>query len=287
MDIEAISSAATVAIACTIVYLLVALSWQGLTRAMGGGSSFRDSIMREAAQRFRDQLDTLSRAQATYLGAGLVFVVIFAVAHALQAQELFAGYARWQLQLLLLVLFVAFAFAAYKTIYTFISWRHVRFLRDANLAVGHQLQRVATGHGRVFHDVPTSAGIVDHVIVGHNGVYAVNVVAHRLRKNGTASLEGNEIAFSPGDKTESIVDIAARTKRLAHEFSKMVGHQMRVRSVIAVPGWDIEGQADSGHLLVNERNLPMLLGWKDKADYLMNEDVDTLFAHLTVSCTRS
>ena len=51
--------------------------------------------MREAAQRFRDELDHLSRTQSTYLGAGLVFVCIFGVAYTLQAQNLFAGYTEW------------------------------------------------------------------------------------------------------------------------------------------------------------------------------------------------
>ena len=40
--------------------------------------------------------------------------------------------------------------------------------------------------------------------------------------------------------------------------------------------WDIEGQQGEKHLLVNERTLPMLTGWKSQSDYLMNEDVDAI-----------
>jgi hypothetical protein len=54
-----------------------------------------------------------------------------------------------------------------------------------------------------------------------------------------------------------------------------------VRSVIAVPGWEIHEQSNEEHLLVNDRSLSMLRGWKDQADYLMNEDVDTLHRMLT------
>jgi hypothetical protein len=64
-------------------------------------------------------------------------------------------------------------------------------------------------------------------------------------------------------------------------------NSVRVRSVIAVPGWDVQNQNGDGHLVVNERTLPMLRGWKDEADYLMNEDVDALHKHLTLSCKRS
>ena len=81
MNIEAISGSATVAIACTFVFLLAAKSWQLLARSINAHPNFPDAIMREAAQRFRDELETLSRKQSTYLGAGLMFVFIFAVAH--------------------------------------------------------------------------------------------------------------------------------------------------------------------------------------------------------------
>jgi len=33
--------------------------------------------------------------------------------------------------------------------------------------------------------------------------------------------------------------------------------------------------------------LPMLRGWRDEADYLMDEDVETLQQHLTKTCKRS
>ena len=72
MNIEAISGSATVAIACTFVFLLAAKSWHLVARSMSAHPNFPDAIMREAAQRFRDQLETLSRKQSTYLGAGLM-----------------------------------------------------------------------------------------------------------------------------------------------------------------------------------------------------------------------
>jgi hypothetical protein len=39
-------------------------------------------------------------------------------------------------------------------------------------------------------------------------------------------------------------------------------------------------------LLVNERTIPMLRGWRDQSDYLMNEDVDALQKELTARCRR-
>lgn len=287
MNLEAISGSATVAIACTFAFLLAAKSWHLLARSLSAHPNFPDAIMREAAQRFRDQLETLSRKQSAYLGASLMFVFVFAVAYNFEAHQLFAGYPAWQLYVLLATLVAAAGFALYRLVRTIREWRQIRFLRDANIAVGHSLQRIATGHGRVFHDVVTTAGVVDHVIVGQSGVYAVNVIAHRAMRRESVQLSDHELRFKPDGSTVPIADIAAKTTKLEHAFRDLLRNSVRVRSVIAVPGWHAESQSHEGHLVVNERTLPMLRGWRDEADYLMDEDVQTLQQHLTSSCKRS
>ncbi len=284
MDIQAVSGAATVAIICAIVFLIAAKSWHLLTSTLTGQPNFADSIMSEAAQRFRDELKTLAHVQSAYLGAALVFVVIYIATSAFHGPELFIGYPEWQLYVLLSALAAAALFALYRLIRTVFAWRTVRFMRDANIAIGHQLQRIASAHGRAYHDVPTTAGIVDHVLIGQSGVYAINVVARRHLKKGSVALGSNNLHFSNSEKTLPIVDVIATTHRLEKEFRKILGKNIRVRSVIAVPGWEISKQSGNDHLLVNERNLPMISGWKDQRDYLMNEDVNALQNDLMGRC---
>ncbi len=281
MDIESFSGAATVALASTIVFVLIMKSWQIISRTVSSTPSFSDSIMREAAQRFRDEFDRLSASQSTYLSAGLVFVVLFVSAYALNAERLYVGYPIWQLHLFLAVLSLGGLLALFRLVQTFITRHHVRLLRDANIAIGHQLQRIATGFGRVYHDVETSAGIIDHIIIGQNGAYAINVFAQRPAKNGSVEIENNNLVFSQGGKPLSILQTGKRTAALERDFRRLLDHRVRVRSVIAVPGWQIHEQSGEEHLLVNDRSLPMLRGWKDQADYLMNEDVDALHDMLT------
>ena len=287
MNIEAISGSATVAIACTFVFLLAAKSWHLVARSTSAHPNFADAIMREAAQRFRDELEALSRKQSAYLGAGLMFVFIFAVAHTFEAHQLFEGYPAWQLYVLLTTLLAVAGFALYRLVRLVRQWRKVRFLRDANIAVGHSLQRIAVGHGRVFHDVVTPAGVVDHVIVGPGGIHAINVVARQAMRRESVKLADSELRFKPDGRTISIADIASKTTRLEQEFRDLLRNSVRVRSVIAVPGWHAEAQSGDGHLVVNERTLPMLRGWRSEADYLMDEDVQTLQQHLTKNCKRS
>lgn len=285
MDIQNFSGAATVALASTIIFVLITKSWELISRTVSSHPNFADSIMREAAQRFRDELERLTRSQSTYLSAGLVFVVLFLAAYGLNAERLYAGYPAWQLYLFLAVLCLGGLLALIRLMRTFVSRHQVKLLRDANIAIGHQLQRIAAGFGHVYHDVETSAGIIDHVIIGQNGAYAINVFARRPTRNGNVHLENNVLVYAPSGKPSSIVSTAKRTAALEREFRRLLDHRVRVRSVIAVPGWQIHEQPSEEHLIVNDRSLPMIRGWKDQADYLLNEDVDALHKLLTSRCS--
>ena len=284
MDLEGISGAATVALTSALLFIFVAKMWHVLNRSLASSQAFSDSIMREAAQRFRDEFDRLSRNQSLYLGSALVFALLFTTAYVLEADRLYAGYPHWQLQLLLVAFVAAAMLAAYRLTRTVWERHQVKLVRDANIAVGHQLQRIAVGLGRAYHDVETPEGVIDHIVVAHSGVYAINVFARRAPRRGSAEMAGNEVVLQPSGKSASVVQTKARIASLEREFRRLLDHRVRIRSVLAVPGWEITGQCGDEHLLVNERSLPMLRGWKDSADYLMNEDVDALHEMLTSRC---
>ena len=284
MDIESISGAASVALTSTLIFVVVAKSWQLINRSVGSSPRFSESIMREAAQRFREEFERLNSSQSTYLSAAVVFVMLFVAAYVLQAKQLFIGYPAWQLYLLLAALGAGGMLAIFRMGKTAVSRHQVKLRRDANIAIGHQLQKLSIGVGRTYHDVRTDSGIIDHIIVGKSGAYAVSVVAVPSGKSGEVSLLHNELHFGETGKTHSIVPTNANVASLEREFRRLVDHRVRVRSVIAVPGWTIDAQTSDEHLLVNEKNLAMLSGWKDQADYLMDEDVDAIHKMLTSRC---
>ena len=196
MELEAISGAATVALTSTIAFLLIAKTWNVVSRSISSTPSFSDRIMHEAAQRFRDELDRLSCSQSTYLSGALVFVTLFVAAYVLQAKHLFAGYPSWQLYLQMGFLLLVSGYAAFCLGKIVVSRHQLKFLRDANIAIGHQLQQMTVQGTRVFHDVGTSAGIVDHVIIGRKGLYAINVLARRPGKRAHVKLRDNFVEYS-------------------------------------------------------------------------------------------
>lgn len=286
MDIQAIGASATVAFFCAVVFILAIKSWHQIARVLSGNPSFADSIMSESAERFREELQALSRRQSMYFGALVVFALMFVAAGLLGSPALFAGYPEWQLYVVFLALLAAALFVACRLGRTILRWRRTRFLHDANLAIGHQLQRIAAEHGCAFHDVPTQGGIIDHVLVGQNGIYAVTVIARRHWRKGQVRLDDNELRFSPSERPMSLVNATAGARRLARECRHMAGRPVRVRSVVAVPGWEVAEQTGLEHLLVNERNLAMMRGWRDQGDYLMDEEAAAIREELTRRCSR-
>jgi hypothetical protein len=286
MNLEALSTAASIALVSTLVFLLLAKSWHAISKTVGGAGSFRSCIMLEAAQRFRDEMERLTRRLHVYLTSALVFVVIFTVSYLLRPETVFNELRTWQLVIILSVLACVAVYAAVRVVSLALARRQTEFVRDATIAAGHGLQKLTANSNRVFHDVPCGAGIIDNVIVGLHGVYAIHVVARKSGKNNKVILDGEELSFAPGKFTLSLAEFGQRTQQLAAEFRQILKHEVRVRSVVAVPGWEIESQASADHLIVNERNLAMLRGWKDQNDYLMNEEVEKLQDLLTDRCTR-
>ena len=241
--------------------------------------------MREAAQRFRDEHTRLGLEQSTYLVTGLVFTVVFCISYLLPPESLFDNVPRWQLWVVLVLLVLGAGFVAYRLIRTMITRRRLLYIRDANMATGHSLQKLTSNRNRVFHDVPCGDDTIDNVIVGLHGVYAVTVIARRPGKNNRVRLKGDLLKFANTKEPDSVARSGRKSEELAKELSKLTGHNVRVRSVISVPGWEVDAQETSEYLVVNERNIAMLTGWKDQKDYLMNEDVEAIHKLLNQRCT--
>lgn len=286
MNLAALSGAAIIALASTMIFLLVVKSLDVLSAPTLESSRFPKSIMFEAAQRFRDEMERLGREQSHYVFATAVFAVIFVITYLLPPQKMFEALPTWQLILVLVIFFAAVSYALFRLVKIVIAKRRLAFVRDANIATGHSLQKLTANQNRVFHDVPCGPHIIDNVIVGLQGIYAISVIARVPGKDNRVRLRDHELSFAPGKETVSVARSGQKSRDLAKELGKLLQHDVRVRSVIAVPGWEIESQTSDDYLVVNERNLAMLSGWKDQKDFLMTEDVAHIHQLLTKRCTR-
>ena len=285
MDVTAFSGAAVIALSSATIFMLVVRSWSAFSETVTS-TRFPNSIMLEAAQRFRDEITRLGRDQSVYLATGLVFTVIFCLTYLLPPIGIFGDVPWWQLAIVLLLLLLAGGYLVYRLWQTIVARRRLMFVRDANMATGHALQHLPGNSNRVFHDVSCNGCVLDHVIVGMHGIYSVSVVARKPGKDNRVRLKGDQLLFAPGSETIPVGASAKKSKQLANELRKVLTRNIHIRSVIAVPGWEIDHQESSEYLLVNERNLAMVTGWKDQNDYLLNEEVDAVQEELTSRCKR-
>ena len=284
MSIESLSAAATIATFGAGVFALLARAWQALRRRLPGNGPFAPFIMSEAAGRLRTSHDRERQRLAVMLASAAVFLLAFGGAAALP-HGLFEGFSRWQLVLVLAALGSAAAFAGWRAARTVAALRRLRYTRDAGIAVGHGLQKIRGNLNRVFHDVPCGDTFIDHVLVGLHGIYAVYLLARRPGRRKAVRLRGDRLAFAPGRAVVSTQPYLALSDRLAARLKKAAGRPLRVRTVIAVPGWEIEEQAGYDCLAVNEQNLAMTGGWKDRQEYLLNEEVEALHEWLGRQCS--
>jgi hypothetical protein len=111
---------------------------------------------------------------------------------------------------------------------------------DGEMATAEELNQLMLDGCRVFHDIPISYGNVDHVVISHSGVYAVNT--KMLCKPPT----NDSNAYAIVDHTKNIIQfpdwvypipnnqLATEAKCLADKLTDAVGKQIEVEPMIAL-----------------------------------------------------
>ena len=286
MDLAVPSYASALGALAAIAFALLHCAGRGLSRVLRRRPAFLTTVANEPAERLRRRWQRLGQLRALLLTSLLVFII---AASALTFAEppvpeaLAVPGRQW---LVLGATLLAAVAALLRAVLLTLERRRLGLRIDAAIAIAQALARLTVHRNRVFHDVPTAFGTVDHVIAGLHGIYAVTVLAVPTGRNGDLELDGDELVFGDGRRRVSLRHARKVGDRFAREASKLLGQPVQVRRVVAVPGWDVAAQASADLLIANERNITMLTGWKDERDYLMNEDVDTLQRWLDERCVR-
>jgi len=289
MDAELYSRifcALAIALGGSLVFIGMGYAWFVVAVKLQRRNPFGAYIVREPGHRVRENLQNLDRRYFLYLSSLLVYVLLLVVAMALQQPPLPFELSAWIWLALCAVLIVVSLLIPFQVVKLKCARSRLALRRSANIAMGHALQRIASRGYNVYHDVRVGSHVIDNVVIGAKGAYAVNVFVlgnHRAR-NGTARLDDSNLVFG---KTRTSAPVGASVNRvggLSKELSKVIGHPIRVRSVIAIPGWNVAAAESDKHLLVNEKNVVMLTGWTDPDTYLMDDDVTQIHDYLAPRC---
>lgn len=132
---------------------------------------------------------------------------------------------------------------------------------DGELATAEELNQLMLDGCRVFHDVPIKYGNVDHVVVSHSGVYAVNTKSFgKLPQNGNDA----EVVV---DHTRNVIrfpgwaypipndELTTEARCLSDFLTSAAGKQIKAEPMIALPGWCVKERIGRGPVyVINPRN---------------------------------
>ncbi len=284
MDLAAISIATALAAAGALVFALLLLASRTAPVLPWRRSVFASSMTNVPAQALQRQWRVLGQRRALFLLPILFLIISVATLLVAEPAEHLLQLPKWQQLAVVGIVLLAVAGGAFRAIQFSVQRQRLFLKIDASQTIGHALRRITVNLNRTFHDVPTAFGTIDHVVVGIHGIYAVRVIARRPARNKSLQLEDDELVFADGKYRVSLKNTRRIADRFARECAKVLHHDVHVRLIIAVPGWEIESQSNDDVLVTNERNLSMLTGWKDQRDHLMNEDADALHRYLDERC---
>lgn len=138
----------------------------------------------------------------------------------------------------------------YILMMTLLSLRFYRLFRhrqdlylglDGELAVGQELNLLMLDGYRVFHDFPADSFNIDHIVIGPNGVFAVETKGRPKPVKGDVNIiyDGEGLKFPTHYESEPLEQAKRQATWLAKWLTSAVGSQVAVKPVLAFPGWYI------------------------------------------------
>lgn len=113
---------------------------------------------------------------------------------------------------------------------------------DCERAVGQELNQLMLDGYRVYHDFPADNFNIDHIVIGSNGVFAVETKGRAKPIKGEVKIifDGEGLKFPTGYDKGPVNQAKRQADWLSKWLSSAVGSPVAVRPVLAFPGWFIE-----------------------------------------------
>ena len=273
------------------LFWLIAQGWFTTVRLVTGKPPFADDIMclpgKHAAEGLRDTRGAL----AIWLSM-LPVGVLVAITLLLGLGDRDTGQANvWVLAVVSVLLGAALGYWIYRLVILVLRRNKLVHKYCAQLAIGTSLRRAALGGNRVFHNIPIGEDVLDHVLLGPDGLFAIHVAAvkrPKKLKEGVGEnvvMEGDRLTFGELVIDEYLPRVNANIMHFEQNLSGVVGHAMTIRSVIVTPGWGTTPDADAKHLLLTEKSVVMVTQWKREGELLMDDEIKRSVAYLRKACS--
>jgi hypothetical protein len=167
---------------------------------------------------------------------------------------------------------VASVWSAYRLWKVINLRRRIRLGFEGERHVGEALNQLMLVGYRVFHDFlitdkPRSIRNIDHIVIGPNGVFAVETKTPRKIKseNGaTVTVLENALQYPWGVDRHDLEQVQDEARWLTEWLSKMSPEPVTVGAILVLPGWFIDRRARSAVTVLSGSevapNVPKLNG---------------------------
>jgi hypothetical protein len=121
--------------------------------------------------------------------------------------------------------------------------QRLRLGRDGERAVAECLDLVRHDGAWVIHDLPGSGFNVDHVVVGTQGVFAVETKTWSKPASGEARIQfdGSKLIVAGTlPSRDPVAQARAQAAWVAKTLEELTGRRYPVRPVVVFPGWFVE-----------------------------------------------
>jgi hypothetical protein len=281
---SSLSAFAAIGLATAIAYLLASTVCAGVALVARSRGAAKSGLHHPPAAFVVLEIESIERRLRRLGTAVLLFGTCFGILAIFARPDGWPHQPTWGWVTVAVLVGVVGAFAAAKGVQLVRYRSRLRLLLDADRAVAQRLDEVQLRGHRVFHAVPIGDSVIDHVVVGPLGVFAVQVILPSRNGAVTVSLARGFLAFGPAHGAFGLRPVIAACAGLAKELGRTVGHPVRIVPTLVVPGCRVEASDEERFLLTNEQNCVTLVGWKDPGAYLMDDEIARISEWLSNRC---
>jgi hypothetical protein len=159
--------------------------------------------------------------------------------------------------------------------------RSLRTGMAGELATGEELNRLMLDGYHVYHDFPGDRFNIDHIVVGPQGVFAVETKARSKKGKGKGDAvvvyDGEQLRYPTWVTKAPMQQAKALSAWLSKWMSKAVGSRVMVEPIVALPGWYVERKSGKGVPVINPKEARRFFaGGKER---LLDESMITRICH--------
>jgi hypothetical protein len=143
---------------------------------------------------------------------------------------------------------------------TILKQRHNELLGlDCERSVGQELNQLMLDGCRVYHDFPADGFNIDHIVIGENGVFAIETKGRAKPDRGRGQedvrvvYDGDKLHFPTWNEKQPLEQAKRQADWLTGWLTSAVGAQVAVKPALALPGWFVE-RKKGDFLIYNGKN---------------------------------